>query len=171
MIYVAILLLVLAMVLFWQSARQQKRAGLPAGRVIYVDTTQWGNKTEKPLYDPVNNLTGKPDYLVEEKGRLIPVEVKSGWAPDAPRDSHIFQLAAYLLLVERTSARRPPYGIIHYRNRDFAIDYTPALEAELMDLLVEMRRQDRLGLAERSHDEPQRCAHCGYRSICDEKIS
>ncbi len=124
MIYAALILLLLAVLLFWQAARRQKGAGLPAGKVIYVDTTRWGNKVEKPLYDAANNLTGKPDYLVEEDGRLIPVEVKSGWAPDAPRDSHVFQLAAYCFLVERTSGKRPPYGIIHYRNRTFAVDYT-----------------------------------------------
>lgn len=170
MIYAALILLVIAVVLFWQAWRRQKTAGMPAGRVIYVDTTRWGNKVEKPLYDPINNLTGKPDYLVEENGRLIPVEVKSGWAPDAPRDNHVFQLAAYCLLVERTTAKRPPYGIIHYRNRTFAVDYTPALEAELVDLLVDMRRQDRQGLAERSHENAQRCQRCGYRGICDDKV-
>ena len=160
----------MAVLLFWQAARRQKGAGLPAGKVIYVDTTRWGNKVEKPLYDAANNLTGKPDYLVEEEGRLIPVEVKSGWAPDAPRESHIFQLAAYCFLVERTSGKRPPYGIIHYRNRTFAVDYTPELEAGLVDLMVDMRRQDRQGLAGRSHEEPQRCQRCGYREICDQKI-
>lgn len=170
MIYAALILLILAVALFWQAARRQKQTGLPSGRVIYVDTTRWGNKVEKPLYDAANNLTGKPDYLVEENGRLIPVEVKSGWAPDAPRNSHVFQLAAYCLLVERSTGKRPSYGIIHYRNRSFAVDYTPALETELVDLLVEMRRQDRAGLASRSHEEPQRCQRCGYRGICDEKI-
>ncbi len=170
MIYAALILLVAAVVLLWQAARRQKQAGLPAGRVIYVDAARWGNRVEKPLYDAANNLTGKPDYLVEENGRQIPVEVKSGWAPDAPRASHVYQLAAYCFLVERTTGKRPPYGIIRYRNRAFAVDYTPQLEAELVDLMVEMRRQDRQGLAARSHEEPQRCLRCGYRSICDQQI-
>lgn len=169
-IYAALVLLLVALLLFWQAARRQKQAGLPTGRVIYVDTTRWGGRLEKSLYDPVNNLTGKPDYLVEEKGFLIPVEVKSGWAPDQPRHSHVLQLAAYCLLVERTSARKPPYGIIHYRNRTFAVDYTPSLETGLLDLLVEMRRQDHLGLAPRSHEQAQRCQRCGYRDVCDQKL-
>ena len=64
--------------------------------MVYTDTGAWG-KVEKPLYYHALGLTGKPDYLVERDGILIPVEVKSGRTPEAPYDSHIFQLAAYCL--------------------------------------------------------------------------
>ena len=46
------------------------------------------------------------------------------------------------VLVEKTYGKRPPYGIIHYSDRDFAIDYTPELEFALMDLLADMRRDE-----------------------------
>ena len=72
--------------------------------MISSDTSEWG-KVEKPLYDPLSGLTGKPDYLVEENGFYIPVEVKSSRAPGLPYDSHIYQVAAYCLLVERTYAQ------------------------------------------------------------------
>ena len=101
MLYIAIALVVIAVIFFWQSSRVRRAAGLPGGRVVYTDTRAWG-KVEKPLYDHGLGLTGKPDYLVEKDGQLIPVEVKSGRAPEAPYDSHIYQLAAYCLLVERT---------------------------------------------------------------------
>jgi CRISPR-associated exonuclease Cas4 len=101
----------------------------------------------------------------------VPVEVKSGWAPPTPRQNHVFQLAAYCLLVERSTGKRPPYGLIAYRNRTFAVDYTPELEARLTGLIVEIRRQEHLGEAHRSHEEPARCAACGYRSVCEEKLS
>ncbi len=168
MIYLAIFLLAAALVLFWQSARQRRAAGLPAGRVVYTDTRAWG-KVEQPLYDPLSGVTGKPDYLVEQNGVWIPVEVKSSYAPPEPREGHLFQLAAYCLLVERATGKRPPYGLLHYRNRTFAVDYTPELEAQLRDLLDEMRLQERRGEAARSHEEPARCARCGYRDVCDQK--
>jgi CRISPR-associated exonuclease Cas4 len=169
MIPVAIFLALLAVVFLIVSSRQRKSAGLPSGRVVYSDTRSWG-KVEKPLFDPLLSLTGKPDYLVEQNGALVPVEVKSGWAPDAPRQGHIFQLAAYCLLVERTTGKRPPYGLIAYRNRTFAIDYTPQLEAKLTDLLTEIHRQERQPEVHRSHEEPARCAVCGYRHNCTEKL-
>jgi len=166
---IAIFMAVLAVVFLIVSSRQRKSAGLPSGRVVYSDTRSWG-KVEKPLFDPLLSLTGKPDYLVEQNGVQVPVEVKSGWAPDAPRQGHIFQLAAYCLLVERTTGKRPPYGLIAYRNRTFAIDYTPHLETQLTDLLAEIHRQERQAEVHRSHEEPARCAACGYRGICHEKL-
>jgi CRISPR-associated exonuclease Cas4 len=169
MLYAILLLFFLALIFFWQSGRQRKEAGLPGGRVIYTDTRGWG-KLERPLYNDLLGLTGKPDYLVQEKGQIIPVEVKSGRAPESPYDSHIYQLAAYCLLVEKSYGKRPPYGIIHYENRDFAVDYTPELESSLLDLLAEMRRDELKREVERSHEQAARCARCGFKKACDQSL-
>lgn len=167
--YAALALLACALFLFWLSGRTRRAAGLPGGRVIYTDTRAWG-KVEKPLYAAQLGLTGKPDYLVEQNGRYIPVEVKTGRAPQAPYDSHIYQLAAYCLLVEKTYGHRPPYGIIHYPDRDFAIDYTLDLENALLDILADLRRDERRDEVSRSHENPARCAKCGFRHLCDQKL-
>ncbi len=169
MLALVFLLFSCALLLLWLAARQRRQAGLPRGRVIYTDTGAW-NRLEKPLYDASLGLTGKPDYLVEKDGRIIPVEVKSGRTPPMPYDSHVFQLAAYCRLVERTYRQRPPYGILHYPARDFAIDYTPQLESALLDVLAAMRRDEGRREVARSHAEPQRCARCGFRSICEERL-
>jgi CRISPR-associated exonuclease Cas4 len=166
----ALILFLLALLFFWQSDRQRKQTGLPGGRVIYTDTGSWG-AVDKPLYDAGLRLTGKPDYLVERGGNIIPVEVKSGRAPESPYDSHIYQLASYCLLVEKTMGKRPPYGIIHYKNRDFAIDYTPALESALLDVLSEMRRDEYRSEVNCSHQSAARCRGCGYREICDQRLA
>jgi CRISPR-associated exonuclease Cas4 len=167
---VALFLFLLALALLLISARQQRAARLPGGRIIYTDTRGWG-KLEKPLYDPLLGLTGKPDYLIEQDGRLIPVEVKTGRTPQAPYDSHIFQLAAYCLLVEKTYGRRPPYGVIHYPDRDFAVDYTSALESALLDLLADLRRDESRNQVHRSHEDEHRCWGCGFRGLCDERLA
>lgn len=169
MLYLALALILFALVLLWNSWRTRRAAGLPGGRVIYTDTRAWG-KTDKPLYAPGLGLTGKPDYLVEQNGRIIPVEVKSGRAPAQPYDSHIYQVAAYCLLVEKTHGKRPPYGIIHYPNRDFAIDYTPELENALLEILAEIRRDERRQNVPRSHEVRARCRSCGFRATCDEAL-
>jgi CRISPR-associated exonuclease Cas4 len=113
-------------------------------------------------------LTGKPDYLVEEGDQIIPVEVKSTNVTDAPYDSHIYQLASYCMLVERTFGKRPRYGILHYPRRTFAIDFTPELESSVMRILMEMLESRRD--FPRSHNSPQRCARCGFRSVCDQAL-
>ncbi len=170
MLYLALLFIILAVVLLWQSGRQRSSAGLPGGRIVYTDTHAWG-RIEKPLYAGDLGLTGKPDYLVQQQGALIPVEVKSGRAPETPYDSHIFQVAAYCLLVERTYGRRPPYGILHYSGRDFAVDYTPELESALLDQLAEIRRDEARTNVARSHESPGRCRNCGFRKICEQSLA
>jgi CRISPR-associated exonuclease Cas4 len=159
----------LAVALLWWGNRAQRKAGLPNGRVIYADPKLWG-RPEKPFFDAQSRLTGKPDYLVEQGGRIIPVEVKSAWAPSIPYDSHLFQLFAYCLLVERATGKRPPYGILHYRDRTFAVDYTHEWEERLLDLLDLMHAQEKRGESDRSHDEAGRCRKCGFRSVCDQKL-
>ena len=170
MLYLSLALILLALFLLWQSSRQQRDAGLPGGRVIYTDTRAWGAPLEQPLFNKELSLTGKPDYLVEQKGQIIPVEVKSGRAPESPYDSHIYQLAAYCLLVEKTYGKRPPYGIIHYPSRSFAVDYPPALESSLLDLLADIRRDENRAEVNCSHAEPARCRRCGFRNVCDQKL-
>jgi len=99
--------------------------------VVYVDTGAW-QRNAKPLFSNTYQLTGKPDYLVRERNRIIPVEVKSRAAPDAPYLSHVMQLAAYCLLVEDTLGAAAPYGYVHYRDRTFKVEFTRALRAELL---------------------------------------
>ena len=170
MLYLAFLLIFLAVIFLWQSNRQRSQAGLPGGRVIYTDTRAWG-KLEQPLVDHALGLTGKPDYLVERDGLIIPVEVKSGRTPAAPYDSHIFQVAAYCLLVEKSYGKRPPYGIIHYPNRDFAVDYTAQLESSLLDQLADIKRDEVRSDVPRSHEDPARCRGCGFRKSCDQSLA
>ena len=170
MLYIALLILLLALVFLLQGNRRQKQAGIPGGRIIYTDTRGWG-KLEKPLFYAPLELTGKPDYLIQQNGQIIPVEVKSGRAPREPYDSHIYQLAAYCLLVEKIYRKRPLYGIIHYENRDFAVDYTPELEASLLDLLAGIKRDEHQDNVPRSHEQPARCARCGFRKVCDQSLA
>jgi CRISPR-associated exonuclease Cas4 len=74
------------------------------------------------------------------------------------------------LLVEKTYNKRPPYGIIHYEGRDFAVDYTRELEASLLDLLAEMKKDERRKDVPRSHEQVSRCKGCGFRDVCDESL-
>jgi CRISPR-associated exonuclease Cas4 len=165
----AAIFIILALALLWRTHRTQKRIGLPSGRIIYTDTRDWG-AVEQAFYDAEYGLTGKPDYLIERRGQLIPVEVKSSQVTASPYDAHIFQLAAYCLLVEKHYGKRPAYGIIHYPNRTFAIDYTAELESSLLDLLSQMRALDRKKEVHRSHDSVPRCSKCGYRHLCEQRL-
>lgn len=168
MLYASIILIFIGIVILWEARRRQARMGLPSGRIIYTDTQKWVRQ-EQALYDAEIGLTGKPDYLVEQGDEIIPVEVKSGKIGSAPYDTHIYQLAAYCLLVEQLMGKRPSHGVLHYPNRTYAIDYTSGLKNKLLELLNEMRGNDRRKELHRSHNNLLRCQACGYRMICDEK--
>ena len=169
MLYLAAAFIIVAIILFIIAARQRRKIGIPSGRVIFTDTNKWG-KVETPLYDPELRLTGKPDYLVRKGNLVIPIEVKSGQAHQQPAEWHIYQLAAYCLLVEYKYGIRPTHGMINYPNRTFAVDFTKDLEETTKDIIHTMQERTSQIQVDRSHQEQRRCHHCGYRSVCDQAL-
>jgi CRISPR-associated exonuclease Cas4 len=120
-------------------------------------------------------LTGKPDYLVRQGKAIIPVEVKTSRFVQAPYDSHIYQLAAYCILVEQSFGQRPPYGILHYTDgskpiRTYAIDFTSPLENAVLEAIAEIQAISLRKGVDRSHSIPARCANCGFRHACDQHL-
>jgi CRISPR-associated exonuclease Cas4 len=169
-LFAAAFLVLLAGLLFLAIARLLRRSsGMPGGEIIYADHGS-REKPEKPLYDASLGLTGKPDYLVRRKDLVIPLEVKSMWAPFTPYDSHVMQLGAYCILVEKQFNARPPYGLLRYRNRTFRVPFTPELEEAVIGHIERIRGLKEKEGAARSHDQPNRCARCGYRHVCDQRI-
>ncbi len=166
----ALSLILVAMLLLGGAALLRRRSGLPWGRVRSDDVGA-GRTLERPLVARRLGLTGKPDYLIERGGALIPVEVKPGRRATQPYDSDLMQLAAYCLLVEETSGRAPPYGLLRYAEQSFRLDYTPAVRARLLDILDEMHALLDADDAARSHDEARRCAGCGFRATCEDSLA
>lgn len=172
------------------AARETKRAGLPAGALLYSDTGRPvgrvapaevgrdGRKQERPLVSEALELVGRPDYLVEvEGGVVVPVEVKSTNSPAGgrPYDSHLAQLAAYCLLVEEVLGADVPYGLVKYRDREVRVEYTHEMREGALALVEELKA-DMAAAAEgrevhRSHDEPRRCAGCSLRDVCTESLA
>jgi CRISPR-associated exonuclease Cas4 len=167
-----IIMLLVATLLWLRMSGVEKRqqSGVPKGKVLYADDGIW-HPQSAPLASPALQLVGKPDYLVEQRsGMIIPVEVKSRAAPFEPHVSHVMQVAAYCLLVSEQYGIRPNYGIIQYRDRAFSIAYTPQLEEQLLDVLTDMREGMISMNVNRDHAQPQRCAACGMREACDQRI-
>lgn len=164
-------LLILAGWLWFSANHEQNEAGLPPGNIIYTDTGTWFPNSDT-LTAPDVRLVGKPDYLVEEAdGMIVPVELKSGRAPEVPWDSHVLQLAAYCFLVNVNYGVRPHYGILQYRDKAFAIDYTDELENDLLDLLAEMRQDMSSNNVARSHNDWGKCSKCSVNRQCYERLA
>jgi CRISPR-associated exonuclease Cas4 len=155
--------------LVW-SRRAYRQTGLPPGRVIAADTSRW-RRAESPLISRRWGLVGRPDYLMATADGMIPVEVKASRRPAAPYLSHLLQLAAYCLLVEETSGRRPPYGILHYSDATLAIPFDDALRQSLIETMAALRRDETRPVVARSHAEAERCRRCGVRYACDQRLA
>ncbi len=169
MVMIGGILFILGFIFLWQASLQQKASGLPGCKVIYADTGAWG-PVEKVLYDSKLDLSGRPDYLVRRGKEIIPVEVKAAHVYQSPYDSHIYQLAAYCYLVHSNYNVRPRYGILHYDNQTYRIEYSQELERSLIALIGEMRTKEHLRKINRSHQSVQRCQRCGYLNSCDQGL-
>ncbi|PWH16701.1 MAG: CRISPR-associated protein Cas4 [Anaerolineae bacterium] len=174
---VALLLFILALILFWWGRRQKRASGLPSGRLVSLDFHD-SHRPQAPLFSKRYLLTGRPDYLLQRGKEWIPVEVKTVSEFRQPYEAHIFQLLAYCLLVEETFGVQPRFGYLQYRSRSpadqrhytYQIEYNQQMKARLLELLDQMHQVEQCGDVPRSHDEPARCRGCGYALICDQRL-
>ena len=170
-IVLLIVLLISALALGSRARAARLRAGLPEGNVLYSDTDV-DRFRNAALVSREYGLKGRPDYLVETSEGVVPVEIKSSFAPAKGHayDSHVMQLACYCLLVEETTSADVPYGLIRYRDREERVEYTPELRDRLLSLLAEMREALESPDVHRNHSQARRCARCAFREICDEAL-
>jgi CRISPR-associated exonuclease Cas4 len=169
---IATLLTVIFLValLAWVRANARiTQSGVPAGRVIFQDADRL-RPLARPLISRRYGLIGKPDYLVETRDGLVPVEIKSRQFPTSgPRVTDVTQLIAYCILVEEYFHSRPPHGIIAYADRHQRIQYTPQGRAKVLGVLKDIADADGRVLY-RNHSDMARCRRCGYREVCDEAL-
>ena len=148
------------------------RTGLPTRSILYADVGSTFPR-RAPLISRRYRLTGKPDYLVRVEDGVAPVELKSSRSPSSgqPYDGHLFQLAAYCLLVEDIYRVSVPYGLVRYEDRSIRVEYTPSLRASLLALLDEIRTAKCNGECHISHGQASKCQSCGFRSVCGESLT
>jgi CRISPR-associated exonuclease Cas4 len=170
-IALGVTLLLLAIVIGMRAAQWWRESGLPAGDVIYTDSGTWFRQHET-LFSSRCGLAGRPDYLIEETdGKITPVEIKSVRAPERPYEGHVMQLAAYCLLVTDHFGVRPEGGIIQYNDRAFAVAFSEALENRLLSVVAHMREDLYREEVDRDHANVRRCAACGHRQHCDQRLA
>jgi CRISPR-associated exonuclease Cas4 len=163
------LALVLGIILRRLARHLRLRKGFPEGKIFYDDTA---GRAGELLHSERLSLCGKPDYLLVDRGNLIPVEIKSSYAPggDQPYESHLMQLAAYFVLIEDVLGPIPPHGFIRYRDRTMKVDNTEILRARIFDVIDRMRALLMRDQIDRSHNQPARCARCSMADLCDESL-
>ncbi|MGB8344278.1 MAG: CRISPR-associated protein Cas4 [Ktedonobacteraceae bacterium] len=145
--------------------RERHRAlGLPEGKLVYEDADGRG----EPLSSVDYPLLGKPDYVVETPdGRPVPVELKltvEGVA--APYSNHVVQVAAYCLILEDYFEQVPTHGILRYADREFTIEYTPALRKKVIKLLTLMAQCSEQAPPPLKSQKAAKCRACAFQALC-----
>lgn len=171
-----VILLTLAgalVVLLWneqrfQSARRRAQSlralGLPEGTLVYEDADGWG----EPLASRTYPLVGKPDYVVQlADGRPVPIELKLNVQnATTPYSNHQVQVAAYCLILEDYFAQPPTHGILRYADREFTIEYTPAMRRKVIRLLQQMALCSEQELPQLTRQRAAKCRVCTFQPIC-----
>ena len=161
-------LLVVALGLAAAAWLLYRRVGL-SGRVVASDAGV--ARPARVLRSARYGISGKPDYLVEEHGRVAPVELKPSRRADAPWLRDVVQLAAYCLLVEETDPRFAGYGYLRYATRTFRIDFSDSLRAELLRTAEALRADLSAGDVDPNHADAGRCVRCALVTVCGKSLT
>jgi CRISPR-associated exonuclease Cas4 len=136
---------------------------LKYGKTIYIDHS---SQNVSPLFSQKYQLTGKPDFIFEKDGEVVPVEIKSRPMPyRGPFEGHVLQLMSYCLLCEECYNMRPKYGVLKYSTGNpIEIPYTDEMKQKLIKTFEEMRTADE---SMAIYINPNKCKVCSLRNRCD----
>jgi CRISPR-associated exonuclease Cas4 len=160
--------------LLWNERRVQqdrllherKRAlSLPEGELVYEDADGAGALLSSSAYP----LVGKPAYVMRlPDGRPVPLELKLNiHDATAPDQQHQVQLAAYCLILEDYFPQTlPTHGILRYADREFTIEYTPALRKKVLRLLTQMNLCSEQEPPALARQRVTKCRSCVFQPIC-----
>src|SRR5438552_5175542 len=145
-------------------AERHRALGLPEGELVYEDADGQG----EPLSSSAYPLVGKPDYVVKlADGRPVPIELKpSVQNVTTPYSNHVVQVGAYCLILEDYFDQAPTHGILRYADREFTVEYTPALRRKVIKLLTEMERCSERQPPPLAKQRPAKCRACVFQPIC-----
>jgi CRISPR-associated exonuclease Cas4 len=158
-----VLLLGAALAALALRALGRRRSRRRDGILLAVDSS--ADRPRTLVAEPYR-LAGRPDALRQlPDGRQVPVEIKRRATPTmGPPFSHRIQVLAYCLLVESTTGRSPPYGVIRYGDGgEFRIRWDVAARNEVLAL----RRAVGGRYDGRATPSVARCARCPWNAICD----
>src|SRR5579875_1715709 len=143
---------------------KHRMLGLPEGELVYEDADGQG----EPLSSSAYPLVGKPDYVVKlPNGRPVPIELKPGVHDvTAPHSNHQVQIAAYCLILEDYFTQAPTHGILRYADRDFTVEYTPAMRRKVIRLLGQMARCGEQEPPPLARQRAAKCRACVFQPVC-----
>lgn len=118
------------------------------------------------LESPKLGLSGKLDLLIVSPRGFFPVDFK--YTRGRPRRNHVFQLAAYAMLVEEKFQTEVGTGFIYLApvQKVVAVQLTQDLKEKTVTFLAEIRGMIREGILPPATTVRSRCDECEFRNYC-----
>ncbi len=134
------------------------------GRLVAIDAGRAATFRSERYH-----LIGRPDAVRRRRdGTLIPIELKRRPAPaGGPFRSHRVQLGAYCLLLEETTGRAPPFGVLRYADAEIEVPWDRAARQLVLATLTEVRRP----YDGRAEPTPGKCSGCRWAEGCDASMA
>ena len=148
-----------------KKAESLKKTQMIEGKITYI-----GTPDSKLIRSEKYGLTGRPDYIIESNGEVIPIDLKTGRKPKGPLFSHVMQIAAYCLLLSEETGKPVTHGILRYGDVEHEIEFNEELRSLLLSKLDEMRALKLTMDVHRNHNRPGKCRSCSRRENCPERL-
>jgi CRISPR-associated exonuclease Cas4 len=116
-------------------------------------------------------LVGKPDYITDQEGELVPIERKSRYLKGKPFEGETLQLAAYGLLIEERFGTPVRRGVLQYQNASVDVVFDDQLRSKLLVAISALKEAQCLPDVSRDHHHPARCKACGFRNTCPDVLA
>ena len=139
---------------------------------LYVHENHWMKTIKRKdiyLMSEKLRLKGICDYILEENGLQIPIEVKKGKCiAEKPYKNDVMQLLCYILLLEEHFKLRYTHGYIIYvgSKRKFKIIVTPFLRKTIKNCFKEIKAYYSNGKIPKRKKSKSWCTGCSYEEYC-----
>jgi CRISPR-associated exonuclease Cas4 len=160
----SLLILAIGFLLRWSARSSANSLGLE-GQVI----AGAGSNANLFVSDKYG-IVGKPDYITDQDGELVPIERKSRSIKGRPFEGEILQLAAYGLLIEERFGKPVRRGVLQYQNASVDIAFDEQLRSKLLTAISALKEAQCLSDVSRDHHHPARCKACGFRNSCPDVL-
>lgn len=149
---------------------QQRRESLLGKRPLFRNANQTGysQKFDVKVQNTALAIHGRVDGVLETRNEIIPVEIKLN--AGKPTRGHMLQLVGYGLCLE--SKKFPAHrGIIvtGARQRRHEIRFTPALRADFLRTLENLRKVVAHPFLPPSSASLAKCAQCEHQNQCQDR--
>ncbi|GCE27263.1 hypothetical protein KDA_27470 [Dictyobacter alpinus] len=138
--------------------------GLPPGELVYENTDGLGEAITSDEFP----LSAKPTYIVRLPNKqLLPIDIKPIAIDSMTPDSHhVLQVATYCLILEEYAEEPPTHGLLRYTDREFPIEYTPALRKKILRHIKQMDLCAPQLPPSLTKQKASKCRACIYQPIC-----